>query len=408
MKNKFGSTIFACFIGYVVQAIVNVFVPLLFVTFQNTYGIPIEKITLLITVNFLIQLFTDLLASVIVDKLGYRICVVAAHLFSMTGLVLLTLLPEAFSDPFVGLLISVLFYAIGGGMIEVVISPIVEACPGEHKDKTMSLLHSFYCWGSVAVVVVSALFFNFVGIEHWKILAVVWAVVPLANAVLFCFVPLKNVIEDGEKGLSIPQLLKNKRFWLFFLVIMCAGASESAVSQWASVFVEEGLGLSKSLGDLVGPAVFAVTMGICRVLYGKLGDKLNLETVMAISGALCVFSYLITALVPVPAVALLGMALCGFSVGIMWPGTYSSAAASIQGGGNAMFALLALGGDLGCTGGPTLVGFIADAFGGDITVGILFATLFPLVLTIAMFLYIGHMKKKPLPIELPSSDSDLD
>lgn len=399
MKNKFGSTIFGCFIGYVVQAIVNVFVPLLFVTFQTSYGIPIEKITLLITINFIIQLFTDLVASVIVDKLGYRVCVVAAHLFAMTGLILLTVLPEAFSDPFIGLLISVFFYAIGGGMIEVVISPIVEACPSEHKDKTMSLLHSFYCWGSVAVVVVSALFFNFIGIEHWKILAIVWAVVPLLNGILFCFVPLKNVIEEGEKGLTIPQLLKSGRFWIFFLVIMCAGASESAISQWASVFVEEGLGLSKTLGDLVGPAVFAVTMGICRVLYGKFGDRLNLESVMALSGALCVLAYLITALVPVPVVSLIGMAICGFSVGIMWPGTYSAASRSIKGGGNAMFALLALGGDLGCTGGPTLVGFIADAFGGDINVGILFATLFPLILTIAMTVYIGYLKRKPLPVE---------
>lgn len=399
MKNKFGSTIFGCFIGYVVQAIVNVFVPLLFVTFQTSYGIPIEKITLLITINFIIQLFTDLVASVIVDKLGYRVCVVAAHLFAMTGLILLTVLPEAFSDPFIGLLISVFFYAIGGGMIEVVISPIVEACPSEHKDKTMSLLHSFYCWGSVAVVVVSALFFNFIGIEHWKILAIVWAVVPLLNGILFCFVPLKNVIEEGEKGLTIPQLLKSGRFWIFFLVIMCAGASESAISQWASVFVEEGLGLSKTLGDLVGPAVFAVTMGICRVLYGKFGDRLNLESVMALSGVLCVLAYLITALVPVPVVSLIGMAICGFSVGIMWPGTYSAASRSIKGGGNAMFALLALGGDLGCTGGPTLVGFIADAFGGDINVGILFATLFPLVLTIAMTVYIGYLKRKPLPVE---------
>ncbi len=399
MKNKFGSTIFACFIGYVVQAIVNGFVPLLFVTFQSSYGIPIEKITLLITINFIIQLLTDLAASVIVDKLGYRICVVAAHLFSMTGLILLTVLPEAFSDPFIGLLIAVFFYAIGGGMIEVVISPIVEACPSEHKDKTMSLLHSFYCWGSVAVIVVSALFFNVIGIEHWKILAVVWAIVPLANAILFCFVPLKNVIEEGEKGLSIPQLLSSGRFWIFFIVIMCAGASESAIAQWASVFVEEGLGLSKTIGDLVGPAVFAVAMGISRVLYGKLGDKLNLETFMAFSGALCVAAYLITALVPVPAISLVGMGICGFSVGIMWPGTYSAASRSIKGGGNAMFALLALGGDLGCTGGPTLVGFIADAFGGDINVGILFATLFPLILMIVMFSYIAHLKRKPLPIQ---------
>lgn len=310
------------------------------------------------------------------------------------GLVMLAVLPDCFADPFIGLVISVVLYAVGGGMIEVIISPIVESCPSEHKDKTMSLLHSFYCWGSVGVIILSALFFYFVGIAHWRILSVIWAILPLANAVLFLFVPLKNIIAEGEQGLKIGQLLKNKKFWLFFIVILCAGASESAIAQWASTFVESSLGLSKALGDMVGPALFAAAMGICRLFYGKSGDKINLDDAMTLSGALCVVSYLVVALVPVPVVALIGMAVCGFSVGLMWPGTYSTATANIKGGGNVMFALLALGGDMGCVGGPAVVGWLSGAFGGDMRTGILFATVFPVILTLAMLVHKRDEKKR--------------
>lgn len=394
MTNKFQKTITACFIGYVVQAIVNTFVPLLFLTFQETYGIPIEKITLLITINFALQLTTDAAATYLVDKVGYRICVVGAHLMAALGLVMLAVLPDCFADPFIGLVISVVLYAVGGGMIEVIISPIVESCPSEHKDKTMSLLHSFYCWGSVGVIILSALFFYFVGISHWRILSVIWAILPLANAVFFLFVPLQNIVAEGEQGLKIGQLLKNKKFWLFFIVILCAGASESAIAQWASTFVESSLGLSKALGDMVGPALFAAAMGICRLFYGKSGDKINLDDAMTLSGALCVVSYLVVALVPVPVVALIGMAVCGFSVGLMWPGSYSTATANIKGGGNVMFALLALGGDIGCVGGPAVVGWLSGAFGGDMRTGILFATVFPVILTLAMLVHKRDEKKR--------------
>lgn len=383
MKNVYGKTIFGCFIGYVVQAIVNIFVPLLFITFQSEYGIPLDKITLLITVNFFIQLSTDIAASVLVDKLGYRTCVVAAHALAAAGLISLTFLPDLTADPFIGLILSVFLYAIGGGLIEVVISPIVESCPLERKDKTMSLLHSFFCWGSVGVIVISAAFFFIFGIENWRILSLIWAVVPLLNGILFLFAPLKNIIEDGETGLSVPQLLRSGKFWLFFLIILCAGASEAAVSQWASAFVEKSLGLNKTLGDLVGPALFAVAMGLSRLLYGKSKNGIKLNVAMAACGALCVVAYLITSLATNAIISLVGMALCGFSVGIAWPGTYSAASASIKNGGNAMFALLALGGDIGCLSGPTLVGFITDAIGGDMKTGILFAVIFPAVLTVA-------------------------
>lgn len=400
MQNKFQKTIFACFLGYIVQATVNTFVPLLFLTFQTTYSIPLEKITLLITLNFILQLSTDVAATYLVDKLGYRKCVVTAHLSAALGLVMLAVLPNALPDPYIGLVISVILYAIGGGMIEVVISPIVESCPSEHKDKTMSLLHSFYCWGSVGVITLSALFFFVFGIEHWRILSVIWALIPLTNAVLFSFVPLSNIIEDGEESLSVKQLLKNKSFWLFFIVIVCGGASENAISQWASTFVESSLGLSKSLGDIVGPALFAATMGICRLIYGRSGDKLDLETAMTVCGALCIISYLMIGLIPNPIIALIGMALCGFSVGLMWPGAYSSAAANIKGGGNVMFALLALGGDLGCVGGPAVIGLLSESFDGNMRIGILFATVFPVCLTAAMLINrIRRSKSKHSAVE---------
>ncbi len=393
MKNKFQKTITASFVGYIVQAIANTFVPLLFVTFQNTYGIPIEKITLLISINFILQLFTDIAATFLVDKLGYRKCVVAAHFFAATGLILLAVLPERFNDPYLGLIISVLFYAVGGGLIEVVISPIVESCPSEHKDKTMSLLHSFYCWGSMGVITLSALFFFTIGIEYWKILSLIWAIIPIVNGITFLFVPLQNIIKEGESGLKIIELFKNKLFWLFSVVILCAGASEAAVAQWASTFVENSLGLPKALGDLVGPALFAATMGICRVIYGKQNNKLNLEKAMALSGMLCIISYLIIVFVPIPVVSLIGMALCGFSVGLMWPGTYSLAVAKIKGGGNAMFALLALSGDLGCVSGPAVVGLLSDALGGGLKTGILFAIVFPIVLTVCITLWLVNKRK---------------
>lgn len=393
MTNKFRKTIVACFMGYISQAIVNTFVPLLFLTFQSSYGIPLDKITLLITVNFIIQLLTDVAATRLVDRFGYRRCVVTAHFLAALGLVSLATLPELLPSAYVGLMISVVIYAIGGGLIEVVISPIVESCPSEHKDKTMSLLHSFYCWGSVGVIALSALFFFTVGIEHWRILSVIWACLPLANAFLFLIVPLQNIISEGEESLTVSSLFKNGTFWLLFAVILCGGASEAALSQWASAFVESGLGLSKALGDLVGPALFAASMGVCRVLYSGSGGKLRLDNAMLLSGVLCIASYLITALAPHPIFSLAGMALCGFSVGLMWPGAYSSAAASIKGGGNAMFALLALGGDIGCVLGPSAVGMITDIFDGDMTVGILFAVLFPIVLTAVMGLKLYKDKK---------------
>lgn len=384
MKLTFKTTMISCFIGYIVQAIINNFVPLLFLTFQDTYQIPLSQITLLVTFNFGVQLLVDLLASKCVDRIGYRPSILIAHATSALGLILLTILPEII-DPFTGILISVMIYAIGGGIIEVLISPIMESCPTENKESAMSLLHSFYCWGHVGVVLLSTAFFHIAGIHNWRILALLWAVIPLMNGALFMKTPIAPLMEVGEKGMSLGELFANKTFWILMLMMICSGASEQAVSQWASTFAEQGLGISKTAGDLAGPMTFAILMGSARALYGKFGEKINLNRFMLGSTILCIFSYLLTALTSNPVVSLLGCALTGLSVGIMWPGTFSKSAVALRNGGTTMFALLALGGDLGCSGGPTLVGMVSELSGGNLKLGILTAILFPVLLCLCLF-----------------------
>lgn len=389
-KNNYQLTMYACFIGYIVQAIVNNFLPLLFVTFQNKYSVPLTQITLLITLNFGVQLIVDMISAGFVDKIGYRASALIAHICSAAGLILLTVLPEAFPDPFVGILAAVLIYAVGGGLIEVLISPILEACPTKNKETAMSLLHSFYCWGHVGVVLISTLFFSIFGIENWKLLALCWAAVPAVNIILFAKAPIYSLHAEGERGLTLKQLFTLKTFRIMILMMICAGASEQAVSQWASTFAERGLGVSKTIGDLAGPMSFAALMGLSRLLFGKFGDRIDLDKFMKLSCLLCIASYLCISLVPIPAVGLIGCAVCGFSVGIMWPGAFSKASAAIKGGGTALFAMLALAGDIGCSGGPALAGYISGCFGGELRAGILAAIVFPIL----MFLGIQLAKKQ--------------
>ena len=380
MKYSYDCTMRACFTGYIVQAIVNNFVPLLFLTFQRTYHIPLQQITLLVTFNFGIQLLTDLLSIAFVDRMGYRASMVLAHILSALGLICLTVLPERMGHPFAGILISVIVYAVGGGLLEVLVSPVVEACPSTHKEKAMSMLHSFYCWGHVGVVLFSSIFFKLAGIENWKLLAVLWAVIPILNALVFTRVPIAPVLPEGEEGMTIGTLFQNRTFWLLFVMMICAGASEQSVSQWASLFAEKGLGISKTAGDLAGPMAFAVLMGVSRAFYGNYGEKINLDRFMAVSSVLCILSYLCLVFMPVPVLSLAGCALCGLSVGIMWPGTFSRASKALPAGGTALFALLALGGDIGCSGGPTLVGMVSGMCKGNLKIGILAALIFPVLL----------------------------
>ncbi|HIR13962.1 MAG TPA: MFS transporter [Candidatus Choladousia intestinavium] len=391
IRGNYNHTIYASFIGYVVQAIVNNFAPLLFLTFQREFGVSLERIALLITFNFGVQLLVDFLAAGFVDRIGYRISVVLAQIFACAGLISLAFLPDLFHDPFWGLLLSVAIYAIGGGLIEVLVSPIVEACPTERKESAMSLLHSFYCWGHAGVILLSTAFFAAFGVENWRVLACLWGSVPFINAFYFSQVPISTLTEAGDE-ISLRELLRQKMFWIMVILMICAGACEQGISQWASAFAEAGLNVSKTVGDLAGPCAFALLMGSSRALYAKFSEKLPLLPFMGFCGVLCLISYLLAALSPLPAMGLLGCALCGLSVGILWPGSFSLAAGSLKGGGTAMFAFLALAGDVGCSAGPSLVGFVSGLNDGNMKAGILGGIVFPVLL----ILTVGYLRKKKL------------
>lgn len=386
-QNRFtySHTITASYLGYITQAIVNNLTPLLLVIFSETFSLPLSKITLLITLNFLIQLAVDYLSAHFVDRVGYKKCIVAAHIFSALGLVSMATLPFIL-PPFAGLLASAFLYALGGGLIEVLISPIVEACPTENKASVMSLLHSFYCWGTVTVVLLSTLYLSLAGRENWRLLPVLWAILPIANGIFFCFVPIAKLTDDGE-GMSVGELFKNKMFWLFIVLMAASGASEQAMSQWASAFAEMGLGVSKTVGDLAGPCMFSILMGLSRVFYAKKADKIDLLGFIIGSGVLAVLAYITASLSPSPVVSLIGCALCGLSVGILWPGVFSIASVAFPKGGTAMFAILALAGDLGCSGGPTTVGFMTSLMGGSLKRGIITGCVFPLILVVSALIY---------------------
>lgn len=393
MSKNYKRTLAACYLGFITQAIAANFAPLLFLKFHSDYGIPLGKIALISSVFFITQLITDVLCAKFADRIGYRQCAVAAEICSAAGLVGLAFLPELLPDPFVGIIASVIVYAVGSGLIEVLGSPIVEACPFENKDAVMSLLHSFYCWGSVGVILISTLFFAVFGIESWKWLACVWAVIPIVNVFNFAVCPIERLTDEGE-GMKISGLLRVPLFWLAIVLMICAGASELSMAQWASAYSEEALGLSKAAGDLAGPCMFAVTMGISRAVYGKYGAKLNLMKFMLGSGCLCLMCYIAASLSDSPAIGLAGCIVCGFSVGIMWPGTISICSEHIPAGGTAMFALLAMAGDLGGAFGPGLVGSVAQNANDNLQRGMLVGGVFPLVLIISLFLLKSAGKNK--------------
>ena len=380
MRKNYKLTMLSCFGSYLVQATVINFLPLLFITFHDSFGIPLQQITLLVTVNFIVQLAADLVAAIFIDRVGYRVGAVGSQVFCSVGLILLTFLPDLMPTPFMGIMISVIVYSVGAGLIEALISPIVESTPSDNKETAMSLLHSFYCWGHVFLVVASTAFFAVFGMANWRILACIWALVPLANVFYFMLVPIYPIVAEGEKQLPLRELLSKRVFWLLLVMMVCAGASEQAMSQWSSAFAEKALGVSKAIGDLAGPCAFAVFMGTARALYGKFAEKIPLKAFMLGSSAMCIGCYLLSSLTGNALLGLIGCAACGFSVGIFWPGTFSIAPGVLPGGGTAMYALMALCGDLGCSGGPTLVGFVAGAVGGQLQTGILAAIIFPVLM----------------------------
>lgn len=388
-EKNYKKTLIACYLGFVTQAISANFAPLLFLTFKNTYGITLEKIAMIPLVFYLTQLLVDLAATKFADKVGYRMCVVASQVLSSVGLVFMAILPEVLPLPFMGILISVVLYAIGSGLIEVLVSPIVEACPFENKDGMMSLLHSFYCWGAMGVILGSTLFFVVFGVENWKTLTFIWALVPLYNTFNFIRCPIERLIEDG-KSMGIRKLLKTPVFWLMIILMICSGASEATMAQWASAFTESAIGVSKTVGDLAGPCLFAMFMGISRMLYGKFSEKLDLIKVMLGCGIMCAGCYLVASLSTSPILGLAGCAFCGLAVGIMWPGSISISSQKCPRGGTAMFAFLALAGDLGAMVSPAMVGSLSEMAGGNLKTGLLTATIFPVFLVFGLLI----LKKK--------------
>ena len=381
--NRYKKTLIACYLGFVTQAICANFVPLLFLTFHLSYNISFGKLALISTLFFFTQILTDSVCAKISDKIGDRVSVVLAEVTSGAGLLGLAFIPDLFKDPFTGILICVIVYAIGSGLTEVLVSPIVEACPFENKASMMSLLHSFYCWGSVGTILLSTLFFAVFGIENWRIMAIIWALVPLVNIYNFATCPIEKLVEDGE-SMSLRQLFGSGMVWIFIVLMICAGSSELAMAQWASAFAESALHVSKTVGDLAGPCGFAILMGLSRVWYGKFGEKVDLTVFMMGSGILCLACYLLAGLANIPILGLLGCAVCGFSVGIMWPGSISISSKIMPKGGTAMFAILALAGDLGGAAGPTIVGNVSQRAGDNLQAGVLAGIGFPIVLVICV------------------------
>ena len=388
---NYQKTKIACYLGFITQAISANFAPLLFLKFHHDYQISLGNIAWISTCFFFTQLLIDLFCAKFVDRIGYRVCVVASEVCSAAGLIGLAFLPEIFPNPLAGILCSVILYAMGSGLIEVLCSPIIEACPFDNKEATMSLLHSFYCWGAVGTILISTIFFLIFGIESWKWLAVLWALIPVVNIYNFATCPIEYLV-DEENGMKVTELFRKPLFWIAICLMSCSGASELAMAQWASAYAEAALGLSKTIGDLAGPCMFAVAMGISRVIFGKYGERIDLMKFMASSGILCVICYFLTALSSNPILGLIGCIVCGFSVGIMWPGTISISSKEFPMGGTAMFALLAMAGDLGGSIGPGIVGRVTQSAGNNIQVGMGVGLVFPFILLIMLFIL--YTKKK--------------
>ena len=392
LKKSFKATITASCLGYFTQAVLINFAPLLFITFQKEFGLTLAQLSVLIATNFATELIIDFLGTKYVSKIGYRRSVIIAQALSVIGLVMIPMLPKFLPHKFLALEIAMVFCGLGGGLIEVLISPIVEACPTKRKSAIMSTLHSFYCWGQMGVVLLSTIYFRTVGIENWEYLSLIWAIIPAIDLILFCFVPINTLVEESEES-SFGDLVKQKLFWVFLVMMLCAGATELSMSQWASAFAEAGLGVEKWVGDLLGPCLFAVVMGCARIFYALNSERIGLKKGILVSASICVVSYLIAIFSPIPIISLLGCALCGVGSGMLWPGTYSIATNRLPKGGVRMFGLLALAGDLGCLSGPYLTGMMSTAFGGNLKAGFLFSLIFPVTLIVMVVILMKHFKK---------------
>ncbi len=393
MKLTFKHTQLACYLAYISQAITTTFLPLLFVRLSTEFGFSLTKLTVLITITFFTEIFIDAFCPVFIKKIGYRNGMIFANICAVIGTAGLAVFPFIFKNPYIGFVLCDIFYAVGGGFDEVLVSPIVEACPTKNKARAMALLHSFYCWGCAAIVLFSTIFFRFAGMDNWRLLAVLWAIIPLFNIFLFMFVPIRTLEEEKGSG-KFSDMLKNPLFWLMLIIMICAGASELSMSQWASAFAETGLQVSKTIGDLLGPCAFAVLMGLSRVIYSRIDDKTDITKILIVGAIVCIGAYLLAALSGNAIVSLIGCALCGIAVAPMWPGAFSIASKEIPKASTTMFASFALAGDLGCTVGPSIVGFVSGS-NDNIAKGLLSSVIFPAAMIICLlFVRIINKKKR--------------
>lgn len=388
-KINYTPTKISAYVGYFVQAIVNNFLPILFVAFQDIYGIGYEKLGRLIVFNFITQMVTDILSPKIISLLGYRKTAVMCQLIAALGLTLAAVLPNVLPNAYIGIVLAVIVYAFASGLMEVIISPMIEMLPTSNKSGNMSLLHSFYCWGQAITTVGTTLLLSAFGYRGWTYIPLIWAIVPFINAFSFIRVPIVEP-QPERKSDSFRVLFSDRRFRVFMLIMLCAGASEIAMAEWASVFAQNALGVSQIAGDLAGPCAFSLFMGLGRLLYAAFSEKISYRSTVIVLGLCCAVCYYIAAFASIPIFALAACALCGFTVSILWPGTISAGAVAFPRGDAVMFSVFAMCGDIGCCIGPWLLGVVAEHF--TLNIGFAVSSFFPLLMVALAIFFIKEQR----------------
>ena len=355
---SYKSTIAACYIGSFVQAIIVNTTPILFIPLREQFGLTFQQMGLLVLINFISQVGCDILFSNAIDKYGFRRFVVAAHGLAVVGLVLFAASPLLFDRPFAGFVTATIIFSGSGGLLELLLSPIVNAIPTDEKAGAMSVLHSFYSWGQAAVILLTTVLLFVFGRAWWQWIILIWTLVPLFNFFFLMRVPFApNVPEEQRQGMD--KILLKPFFIAALATILCGAAAELCISQWASAYLEEAMRLPKVVGDVGGVCLFAVMMGVGRLFYGMYGKKINVSLMMLIGTVGAAACYITVALSGTAVLSLLACGLCGLCVSLLWPGTLVVASEHYPLAGAWMFAILAAG-DIGASAGPWLMGVVAE------------------------------------------------